>query len=145
MNLLLRSFALSLTLILTACAKQPVMTASPVNPDELQASQWLLTDVDNQEIHLATGQKAPSVSIDRALMATGYTGCNNYFGTAEIRHNQIRLVKMGSTKKLCFNGQMELETLMTRTLSDWSTVEVNRNVMTLSSQQHTLRFKAGQK
>ncbi len=145
MKLRLTSLSLPFILLLGACASEQAVTAPSINLKDLQTPRWSLTKIDNQELDLASNQKAPSLSIDEALMASGYSGCNNYFAELNVKQNQIKLARMNSTMKLCLKDQMDLDNLVSNVLSDWSNVYIDRGVMVLSNSQHTLQFKAKRK
>jgi heat shock protein HslJ len=145
MKLRLTSLSLPFILLLSACASEQAVTAPSINLEDLQTPRWSLTKIDNQELDLASNQKAPSLSIDEALMASGYSGCNNYFAELNVKQNQIKLARMNSTMKLCLKDQMDLDNLVSAVLSDWSNVYIDRGVMVLSNAQHTLQFKAKRK
>jgi heat shock protein HslJ len=147
MQLISKSLLLSLGLltILSGCTNEQSITTPSISIEDLQTPRWSLDKVDDKELDLEISQRAPSISVDEQLMATGYTGCNHFFSEVSIKRDQIKLSKMNSTMKLCLKPQTDLDTQITKVLSDWSYVYIDRGVMTLTGNGHTLTFKAKRK
>jgi heat shock protein HslJ len=147
MQLLSKFSILSLGLItaLLGCTSEQNVTAPTISIEDLQTPKWSLESINGQTLELPSHQQAPSISVDEQLMATGYTGCNHFFSEVMIKRNQIKLSKMNSTKKLCLQPQAELDTQLSAVLSDWSYVYIERGVMTVTGNGHTLLFKAKRK
>lgn len=137
--------SLGLIIALSGCTSEQSVTAPTISIEDLQTPKWSLESINGQELELSMHQQAPSISVDDQLMATGYTGCNHFFSEVMIKRNQMKLSKMNSTKKLCLQPQSDLDTQLTAVLSDWSYVYIERGVMTLTGNGHTLLFKAKRK
>ncbi|TON87461.1 heat-shock protein HslJ, partial [Vibrio parahaemolyticus] len=111
--------AISLPVLMTACASNGD-DVKEITAQDLQHHNWELVQVDGKNIVLDENQKAARLEIGENLTANGNAGCNNFFGQAELKNNQLRIEKMGMTMKMCMEDQMKIENAMTQTLSNWS-------------------------
>ncbi|TOB50154.1 heat-shock protein HslJ, partial [Vibrio parahaemolyticus] len=113
--------AISLPVLMTACASNGD-DVKEITAQDLQHHNWELVQVDGKNIVLDENQKAARLEIGENLTANGNAGCNNFFGQAELKNNQLRIEKMGMTMKMCMEDQMKIENAMTQTLSNWSDI-----------------------
>lgn len=113
--------AISLPVLMTACASNGD-DVKEITAQDLQHHNWELVQVDGKNIVLDENQKAARLEIGENLTANGNAGCNNFFGQAELKNNQLRIEKMGMTMKMCMEEQMKIENAMTQTLSNWSRI-----------------------
>ncbi|EMK3669984.1 META domain-containing protein [Vibrio parahaemolyticus] len=127
--------AISLPVLMTACASVKEITAQ-----DLQHHNWELVQVDGKNIVLDENQKAARLEIGENLTANGNAGCNNFFGQAELKNNQLRIEKMGMTMKMCMEDQMKIENAMTQTLSNWSDITLTKDGLVLKNADHELTF-----
>ncbi|MGL6257735.1 META domain-containing protein [Vibrio sp. WXL103] len=130
--------AITLPMLLAACqsnGETKEMTAT-----DFQHHNWELAQIDGQDIELTDNMKAPRLEIGENMTANGYAGCNNFFGQAELKDNQLRIDKMGMTMKMCPDAQMEIEQAMANTLMEWSDVTLTDTQLTLTNGIHTLTF-----
>ncbi|TON80311.1 META domain-containing protein, partial [Vibrio parahaemolyticus] len=107
--------AISLPVLMTACASNGD-DVKEITAQDLQHHNWELVQVDGKNIVLDENQKAARLEIGENLAANGNAGCNNFFGQAELKNNQLRIEKMGMTMKMCMEDQMKIENAMTQTL-----------------------------
>lgn len=113
--------AISLPVLMTACASNGD-NVKKITAQDLQHHNWELVQIDGKNIELNERQKAPRLEIGENLTANGNAGCNNFFGQAELKDNQLRIEKMGMTMKMCIGDIMNVEQAMSSTLSDWSDI-----------------------
>ncbi|KLV04574.1 MULTISPECIES: META domain-containing protein [Photobacterium] len=108
---------------------------------KLQQS-WVLTKVDGKAITITEPRTVPGMSIDANLKVSGFSGCNRFFGQAEVKEgNKFRLTGMGSTKMACIQeDQAKVESVMTKSLQSWNNAALENNILTLTSEQHILTF-----
>lgn len=133
------AMACALPMLMTACAATTSETKQ-VQPSDLQHHNWQLVAVNDVAISVDDHQ-APHLEIGEAMTANGNAGCNQFFGQGELKENQFRIEKMGSTMKLCQDDKMELEQAMTHTLSNWSEMTLTEESLTLSNDRYKLSFK----
>ncbi|MCW8329707.1 META domain-containing protein [Photobacterium sp. SDRW27] len=132
--------ALALPIILAACAASNEDT-SVVAKSDIVTHNWILTKVDNKAIELPEPFKAPTLELNQDMAANGHSGCNRYFGQAELKDGKLRIEKMGMTMMACPEPAMEMERVMSGTLMEWSDATVLGNELTLTNTNHTLTFK----
>ncbi|MBS9992319.1 META domain-containing protein [Vibrio alginolyticus] len=131
--------AISLPVLMTACASNGD-DVKEITAQDLQHHNWELVQVDGKNIVLDEHPKAARLEIGENLTANGNAGCNNFFGQAELKNNQLRIEKMGMTMKMCMEDQMKIENAMTQTLSNWSDITLTKDGLVLKSADHELTF-----
>ncbi|EGQ7652044.1 heat-shock protein HslJ [Vibrio parahaemolyticus] len=131
--------AISLPVLMTACASNGD-DVKEITAQDLQHHNWELVQVDGENIVLDENQKAARLEIGENLTANGNAGCNNFFGQAELKNNQLRIEKMGMTMKMCMEDQMKIENAMTQTLSNWSDITLTKDGLVLKNADHELTF-----
>ena len=117
------------------------MLAKVIAESDLVAHNWVLTQVDSKAVELPEPFKAPNLELNTDMSANGHSGCNRYFGQAELKDGKLRIEKMGMTMMACPEPAMEMERVMSGTLMDWSEATVAGNELTLAGTEHTLTFK----
>lgn len=131
--------AISLPVLMTACASNGD-NVKKITAQDLQHHNWELVQIDGKNIELSERQKAPRLEIGENLTANGNAGCNNFFGQAELKDNQLRIEKMGMTMKMCIGDIMNVEQAMSSTLSDWSDITLTKDGLVLKNSEHELTF-----
>ena len=93
----MRTFLLLLvTLVLTACPKEPDM--------ELENTYWILTQIEGKTVAEPDKDKRriflqiPEGAEDRV---EGYAGCNAFFGNCEVKGETLSFSRMSTTKRMC--------------------------------------------
>ncbi|KAA5741214.1 META domain-containing protein, partial [Acinetobacter baumannii] len=124
---------------MTACASNGD-NVKKITAQDLQHHNWELVQIDGKNIELNERQKAPRLEIGENLTANGNAGCNNFFGQAELKDNQLRIEKMGMTMKMCIGDIMNVEQAMSSTLSDWSDITLTKDGLVLKNSEHELTF-----
>ncbi len=130
--------AISLPVLMTACASNGD-NVKEITAQDLQHHNWQLVQIDGKNI-AAEERQAPRLEIGENLTANGNAGCNNFFGQAELKDNQLRIEKMGMTMKMCMEDQMKIEKVMSETLSDWSDITLTNDSIVLKNADHELTF-----
>ena len=130
--------AISLPVLMTACASNGD-NVKEITAQDLQHNNWQLVQIDGKNI-AAEERQAPRLEIGENLTANGNAGCNNFFGQAELKDNQLRIEKMGMTMKMCMEDQMKIEKVMSETLSDWSDITLTNDGLVLKNADHELTF-----
>ncbi|WP_250657744.1 META domain-containing protein [Alkalimarinus coralli] len=114
----------------------------PVSVKALQHHNWELTHIDGKEIPVHKSHQRPRLEIGENFTANGLAGCNSFFGQASLRQGkEFRIEKMGLTRKMCPESVMEIEQAVSETLSSWSGISLTKERLTLTGQQHVLRFR----
>ncbi|HHX8485208.1 TPA: META domain-containing protein [Vibrio diabolicus] len=132
--------AISLPVLMTACASNGD-NVKEITAQDLQHHNWDLVQIDGKNIELKERQQAPRLEIGENLTANGNAGCNNFFGQAELKNNQLRIEKMGMTMKMCMDDQMKIEQAMSETLTEWSDITLTKEGLMLKNDDHELTFQ----
>lgn len=136
--------ALALPAILAACVASNE-EVSVIAESDLVAHNWVLTKIDSKAVELPEPFKAPNLELNSEMLANGHSGCNRYFGQAELKDGKLRIERMGMTMMACPEPAMDMEQVMSGTLMDWSDATVSGNELTLAGSEHTLTFKRSDK
>lgn len=127
--------------LFTACASIE-NNSSLVTEKELQHHNWELTHIDGEVISFSREAQKPRLEIGENFTANGMAGCNKFFGQAALNEGgEFRIEKMGMTRKMCPEAEMQIEQVMTETLSAWSKITLTPENLTLKSSAHMLTFK----
>ena len=67
-------------------------------------NNWKVTSMQNT----SSFEKNPTIQFDeKEKRISGFSGCNNYFGTYSIEKNNLSFSQMGSTRKMCLDMTVE--------------------------------------
>ncbi|OOF28336.1 META domain-containing protein [Salinivibrio sp. IB872] len=128
----------------TACSNND-FTAGPSNQNAITveniAQKWQLAMVDDQAIN---AEGAPTLTVSTDMVASGYTGCNRYFGNAQLENSRFRIDRMASTRMACASQAMDMEFTVSDVLNNWSQINITDNQLTLANHKTTLTFKTVQ-
>lgn len=132
--------AFSVPMLLAACSSTD--KADFVKPADLQHHHWVLSEIDGNEVAKAANGSLPDLEIGENMTSHGNAGCNGFHGMAEINPNngQFRIDKMAMTMKMCVGDAMATERAVASTLSAWSKIDLKKDTLTLSNDQHTLTY-----
>jgi len=102
--------ALCIALLLASCMKQ---TAAPPGAHEttIEGIHWYLTAVGASPVSPMADDKQPHMLLDPAQkQATGFAGCNHFFGRYELDGPSLKFGPLGSTRMACRDLETGLET-----------------------------------
>ncbi len=133
--------ALTVPMLLAACSTTADKAAF-VKPTDLQHHHWVLAKIDGKDVVKAENGAQADLEIGENLNSHGNAGCNGFRGVAEINpeNGQFRIEKMAMTMKMCMGDAMTTERAVSSTLSAWSTIDLQKDTLTLSNDQHTLTY-----
>jgi heat shock protein HslJ len=100
---------LCIVMLLASCMKQ---AAPPFGVDAagIEGLQWHLTEVAGSPLSPMTDGKQPHILLDPARnQATGFAGCNHFFGSYELDGFLLTFGPMGATRMACPDLEMGLE------------------------------------
>lgn len=106
---------LSLPLILRALiALVPALvlsgqaSAAPQGPENVE---WVLVKLGSAPVPTLPGSRQPSLRLDAAKkQATGYAGCNNFFGGYELVGAALKFGPLAATRRACPDPESAVET-----------------------------------
>ena len=113
----------------------------------LTTTYWKLMEVGGMEANLAVNEREPHLILDEEkTQASGFTGCNRFFGSYQLKDNNISFSRMGVTRMACLHG-MEQEGLYLRALETTASWQLEGDGLFLFDQEGRVvaRFKARSK
>jgi heat shock protein HslJ len=77
----------------------------------IEGIQWYLTEVGGSQVSPLAGDKQPHILLAPARkQATGFAGCNHFFGSYELDGSSLTFGPMGATRMACPDLETGLET-----------------------------------
>ena len=99
-----------IAMLLASCMKKTPPPSGAEAPD-IEGIQWFLTEVGGSPVSPMADDKQPHILLDPAQkQATGFAGCNNFFGGYELDGYSLKFGPVGSTRMACPDLEMSLET-----------------------------------
>jgi heat shock protein HslJ len=134
---------LSATLLISACSGMDNTNQDivKVSKDTLRHHNWKLVKIDGKQINLSEGYKAPTLEIGEKMSANGGAGCNSFSGQGELEKNQLRILNVIMTRKMCPENVMDIEMAYIKALEKLNIIQLTSNSMELKSEKHTLTFQ----
>ena len=100
---------IGMAMVLVSCIKQGMQT-SGAKTATIENIQWYLTEVGGSPVSPMAGDKQPHILLDPARkQATGFAGCNNFFGSYELDGASLTFGPMGATRMACPDLETGLE------------------------------------
>lgn len=126
------------SLLLNSCGATQDSTSN-LNPDMQKATQTLngdykVTLLDNQSII----QELTLVFDSTTKRVSGFSGCNNFFGSYEINNDNITFSNLGSTKKFCQEDANVTEQNYLKVLENTTNFKIEDNIITLLNNETVL-------
>jgi heat shock protein HslJ len=107
---------LCITMLMVSCMKQatPPLVADAAG---IEGIQWYLTEVGGSPVSPMADDKQPHILLDpEEKQATGFAGCNNFFGRYELDGSSLTFGPMGATRMACPDLETGLETSVFKAL-----------------------------
>jgi len=108
---------------------------APITLAALQQA-WQLISIDGNALQINSHLK-----VDLQANASGKLACNKFFGIMELQANQLRIDKIGTTRKSCLAEANTLDSAISSTLANWSTVQMKEKELILTGDRHTLIYQ----
>jgi heat shock protein HslJ len=110
--------AIGITMLMVSCMKQ--VTPPPgAKPEGIEGIQWYLTEMGGSPVSLMEDDKQPHILLDpEENQATGFAGCNNFFGSYERDGSSLTFGPMGATRMACPDLETGLETSVFKALEN---------------------------
>ena len=130
-RILVIAWSLFLGMLLVSCVKNS-KTGPVTESAGIEGVQWYLTAVAGSPISSMANDKQPHIKLDPAQkQATGFSGCNNFFGTYEINGASLKFGPVGSTRMACPDLETGLETEVFKALDRIRAWDIRENVLLL--------------
>ena len=112
---------LCIAILLVSCTKKEMPT-SRAESAGIEGIQWYLTEVGGSPVSPMADDKQPHMLLDpEEKQATGFAGCNTFFGSYELDGSSLTFGPMGATRMACPDLETGLE------MSVFEALESTRN------------------
>jgi heat shock protein HslJ len=76
----------------------------------LEGGPWLLFELNSAILQLPAGERQPYLLFKRQdSRVTGYAGCNDFFGSYDLKGDALTFGRLGMTRRFCAGAAGELE------------------------------------
>ena len=101
---------LCMAMLLVSCMKKEVLP-SGTQAATIETIQWYLTEVGGSPVSPVAHDKQPHIHLNpEEKQATGFAGCNHFFGRYELDGSSLTFGPMGATRMACPDLETGLET-----------------------------------
>jgi len=101
---------LLLGLSLVSCMAKETAGTRPEGPVSMEGVQWYLLEVAGSPVSPMAHDKQPHIMLDPVQKrASGFSGCNNFFGSYERDGESLKFGPLGATRMACPEGSLEDE------------------------------------
>ena len=98
----------------------------------IEGPEWLLVEVSGIPVSPLAGERRPFLKFDEVKkQATGFAGCNNFFGSYERDGASLKFGPVSSTRMSCPDLQISLETEFLKALDKTRAWNIRDNVLLL--------------
>ena len=135
--------AVLLFTLLTSCIKRE--SADIVTADiGIEGPKWTLVEVIDAPVSIQPGERRPFIIFDATNgQASGFAGCNNFFGSYELDGSSLKFGMIGATRMFCEGAAGELEMRFMELLEQTRTWELrDEELLFLDSSKVRARFTA---
>lgn len=97
-------------IMLISCVKRDTGGNVPASIN-IEGPEWQLVEVGGARVSSLAGEKKPYIMFNPAeRKATGFAGCNNFFGSYELKGSLLKFGPIGATRMFCegLSGEMEM-------------------------------------
>lgn len=111
----------------------------------LEGVDWRLVESGGKPISPAAGKNMPYIVLDPVQKkASGYTGCNNFFGKYELDSASLKFSPIASTRRGCPDPETAMETAFLKALSETRGWKIKDGMLLLIDGSEILaRFTSG--
>jgi len=123
-----------------SCVKS---NAGGINPSamSIEGPEWRLIEVGGSPVSPLPGERQPFIFFNAVKkQATGFAGCNNFFGTYELDGPALRFGPVGATRMFCEGEPGEVELKLMGALEKTRSWEISDNVLLLKNGGILARF-----
>ncbi len=102
-------WAILLATVLISCMTSQRADTEP-SAMGIEDSEWQLIEVGGAPVSPLPGERQPFITFDETKKrATGFSGCNNFFGSYELNGSSLVLGPIAATRKFCAGAAGEAE------------------------------------
>jgi heat shock protein HslJ len=129
-------------LVVVVCALLSIEMPA-VGAQALEGPTWILNEVKGTVIKVPSGERQPFVTFNWAEMrASGYSGCNDFFGSYELKGEALAFGPLGMTRRFCGGAAGSVELAFLQALRETRAWRIEKDVLLLLDGETVLaRFK----
>ena len=92
-------------------AWEGVGRGEPQSTYQLTGVEWRVSELSGHTVALSVDRQQPFIIFDAAkTQASGYAGCNRFFGGYELNGEALKFGLIGATKRACPDSEESVET-----------------------------------
>jgi heat shock protein HslJ len=129
--------------LLTSCIKREPAGIKTADIN-IEGPKWTLVEMIDAPVSLQPGERQPFIIFDATnIQATGFAGCNNFFGSYELDGSSLKFGLIGTSRMFCEGASGELEIRFMQLLEQTMTWKLSdEELFFLDSSKVRARFKA---
>jgi len=113
-------------------------SAAP-SANNLTGVKWRVLELSGQQIATSLHEEQPFILFDAAKrQATGYAGCNRFFGGYELEGSMVKFGPIGATKRTCPDREEVIETEFFKVLNATRSWRIEEGNLQLLNDGHVL-------
>jgi len=115
-------------------------------PNAIEGIEWMLIELNSIPVSPLAGELRPFLKFDaERRQATGFAGCNNFFGAYECDGSSLKFGRVASTRIACPDLQLSLETEFFNALDRTRSWRIDDGELLLLDEGHVIaRFAMAQ-
>jgi heat shock protein HslJ len=112
----------------------------------IEGPEWQLLEVGGSPVSPLAGERRPFIRFDGTKkQASGFAGCNNFFGSYELHGSSLKFGPLGATRMFCEGVSGEVEIRFMQALEQTRTWKLRDGALLLLKDSEVLaRFTIGQ-
>ncbi len=123
--------AILLVTLLISCIKRETAGTGAV-VISIEGPKWRLVEVSESPVSPRPGERRPFITFDATnKQASGFAGCNNFFGSYELDGSSLKFGPVGATRMFCEGAAGEIEMRFMESLEQTRTWELRDGALLL--------------
>jgi heat shock protein HslJ len=112
---------------------QKALAVASADPEKArEGGPWLLLELNSAIVQLPAGVQQPYLQLQRQeRRVTGYSGCNEFFGSFDLKGDALTFGPLGMTRRFCADASGEVEQVFLGVLSKVRGWRVERQMLLL--------------
>ncbi|MFW2440753.1 MAG: META domain-containing protein [Arenicellales bacterium] len=106
----------------------------------LTDTYWKLIELKGRAVMTAAGQREMKLTLRGENKATGFAGCNSFFGSYTFDESKISFSQLAASRKYCAET-MDMESLFLKTLSEIAGYKIIGQTLQFSNDEGELQAK----
>jgi heat shock protein HslJ len=139
-------FVILFVILVVSCTAPEKRSTRPAATG-IEGPEWQLLEVGGSPVSPTADKSRPFIRFDGTKkQASGFTGCNNFFGSYELDGSSLKFGPLGATRMFCEGVSGEIEIKFMQALEQTRTWELRDDTLFLYRGSKVLaRFAKGQR